>query len=125
MNRISSKISIEIEMLKRNRTKCSANARNMTAVEEVSVSEYNEHTSGMKDVVVQRQPNGMLTNKCTAVSRISDLKCDEEDDEDEEEQQQQQHPEQEELGMQKNSTKPRLLRGALRQFGCQSAVGQK
>lgn len=80
VNKISSKISIEFEVLKRKQAKCQV-AHNMTVVEEVSVAETNNNngilslkknsssTNINNSVVVQQQPHGVtITNKCTAVA---------------------------------------------------------
>lgn len=74
MNKISYKFSNEFEMLKKN-NKATGNCQNMTAVQEMSVSEQmDRHNYCTKDVVVQQQSNGTLINKCTAANsqRIRD-----------------------------------------------------
>lgn len=85
VNKISSKISIEFEVLKRKQAKCQV-AHNMTVVEEVSVAENtvttnnnnsngnlslkkNSTSTNIINGVVVQQPHGVtITNKCTAAT---------------------------------------------------------
>lgn len=85
VNKISSKISIEFEVLKRKQAKCQV-AHNMTVVEEVSVAENtvttnnnnsngnlslkkNSSSTNINNGVVVQQPHGVtITNKCTAAT---------------------------------------------------------
>lgn len=87
VNKISSKISIEFEVLKRKQAKCQV-AHNMTVVEEVSVAENttnnnsngnlkkNSSSTNNNNSEVAQQPHGVtITNKCTAVT-LQKMVCD-------------------------------------------------
>lgn len=106
MNKISSKISIEFEVLKRKQAKQGQVNHNMTVVEEVSVDSTNNinisyminsnsNISTIRDVVGPQQqtppPNGgWITSQCTAVLQPPlQMICDNAVTKDEEEEQEQ------------------------------------
>ena len=72
VNRFSSKLSNELEVLRRKQAKAQANL-DLTALEEVSLAPT-EQVSYVKELVVQRQPNGAVSSRCLSSAAMLELR---------------------------------------------------